>query len=351
MVSFHIGDRPVGYHHAPLVIVEIGINHEGSLETAKRMVDAAAHAGAELIKHQTHVVEDEMTDAARQVVPGNASESIYDIMQRCALSEDDEHRLKEYVEAQGLIFLSTPFSRAAADRLERMDVRAYKIGSGECNNYPLIDHIAAFGKPVILSTGMNDLASVGKAVDILRKRGVPFALMHCTNVYPTPPELVRLGAMTQLQEAFPDAVMGLSDHSLTNLPCLGAVALGASLLERHFTNDKQRPGPDIVCSMDGPELRALIDGANILFKARGGTKAPVAEEAATIAFAYATVVTIAPVAQGEALSRDNVWVKRPGTGGIRAEHFEALLGKRATRAMRPGEHLSWKDVAMAGGAA
>lgn len=347
MVSFHIGGRPIGPHHEPLVIAEIGINHEGSLETARQMVDAAAAAGAELIKHQTHVVDDEMTDAARAVIPGNASESIYDIMQRCALSEDDERALKDYVEDKGLLYLSTPFSRAAADRLERMDVPAYKIGSGECNNYPLIDHVAAFGKPVIVSTGMNDIASVGKAVAVLRRHGVPFALMHCTNVYPTPPELVRLGAMTQLQETFPDAVIGLSDHSLTNLPCLGAVALGASLLERHFTDSKRRHGPDIVCSMDGAELRSLIEGARILFKARGGTKAPVAEEAPTIAFAYATVVTIAAVAEGEPLSRENLWVKRPGTGAIRAEHFEALLGKRATRALRSGEHLSWKDVGAA----
>ena len=134
------------------------------------MVDAAARAGVEVVKHQTHIVEDEMSGAARKVVPGNATVSIYEIMQRCALSEDDEKELQDYVEAKGMIFMSTPFSRAAADRLQRMNVPAYKIGSGECNNYPLLKHIAAFGKPIILSTGMNTIDSVRKAVDDFRER-------------------------------------------------------------------------------------------------------------------------------------------------------------------------------------
>ena len=342
--EFEIAGRPVGLAHRPLVIAEIGINHEGSLRTACEMVDAAADAGAELIKHQTHVVEDEMSPAAREVIPGNANESIWEIMERCALDEEEERALKEYVEKRGMIFLSTPFSRAAADRLESMDVAAYKIGSGECNNYPLIDHIARFGKPVVLSTGMNDIASVGKAVDVLRKHGVPYALLHCTNVYPTPPELVRLGAMTQLQEAFPDAVVGLSDHTLTNYPCLGAVALGASILERHFTDRRDRPGPDIECSMDPDDLRQLIEASDILFRARGGDKRAVEAERPTIDFAYATVVTTAPIAAGETLSRDNLWVKRPGTGEIRAEDYERLLGARAKRALAEGEHLRWDQV-------
>ena len=216
MKEFMIDDRKIGPGYPPLVIAEIGINHEGSLEVAKQMVDAAAKAGAEVIKHQTHIVEDEMADAAKKVIPGNADVSIYEIMKRCALSEEDETELKRYVESKGMIFISTPFSRAAADRLERMGVAAYKIGSGECNNYPLIKHIAGFGKPMIVSTGMNDIASIQKTVDIMEAYGVPYALLHCTNLYPTKPEWIRLGAMTQLQQAFPNAVVGLSDHSLNN---------------------------------------------------------------------------------------------------------------------------------------
>ena len=142
-----------------------------------------------------------------------------------------------------MIFISTPFSRAAADRLQRMNVPAYKIGSGECNNYPLLKHIASFGKPMILSTGMNTIESVGKAVAILESARVPYALLHTTNLYPTPPHLVRLGAMVELGKAFPRAVIGLSDHTTDNVACLGAVALGASILERHFTDRMDRVGP------------------------------------------------------------------------------------------------------------
>lgn len=179
--EIQIENRKVGLNHSPLVIVEIGINHEGSLKTAFEMVDAAWKAGAEVIKHQTHVVEDEMSKEAKKVIPGNANVSIYEIMERCALNEEDEIKLKDYVESKGMIFMSTPFSRAAADRLERMGVSSYKIGSGECNNYPLIEHIAAFRKPMIVSTGMNDIEQVRKTVEILENYNVPYVLMYSLN--------------------------------------------------------------------------------------------------------------------------------------------------------------------------
>lgn len=344
MKEFMIDDRKIGPDYPPLVIAEIGINHEGSLEVAKQMVDAAAKAGAEVIKHQTHIVEDEMADAAKKVIPGNADVSIYEIMKRCALSEEDETELKRYVESKGMIFISTPFSRAAADRLERMGVVAYKIGSGECNNYPLIKHIASFGKPMIVSTGMNDIASIQKTVDIMEAYGVPYALLHCTNLYPTKPEWIRLGAMTQLQQAFPNAVVGLSDHSLNNNACLAATALGACILERHFTDSKYRPGPDIICSMDGAEMAELIQSSREIFQMRGGKKAALKEEQVTIDFAFATVVAIADIHAGEPFTMENIWVKRPGTGEIKAVDFESLLGKKANKNIKNGEQLSWKDV-------
>ena len=339
-----IAARKIGPAHPPLVVAEIGINHEGSLKTAFEMVDAAKRAGVEVVKHQTHVVEDEMSGAAKKVVPGNAKVSIYEIMERCALSEDDERKLKEHVESRGMIFMSTPFSRAAADRLQRMNVPAYKIGSGECNNYPLLKHIASFGKPMILSTGMNTIESVGKAVAIFEAARVPHALLHTTNLYPTPPHLVRLGAMVELGKAFPRAVIGLSDHTTDNVACLGAVALGASILERHFTDRMDRPGPDIVCSMDEPRCRELIEQSRTLHAELGGTKGPAKEEQVTIDFAFATVVTIAPVKAGEPFSMQNLWVKRPGTGPIPAERFESILGKKASRNIPADTHLAEGDV-------
>jgi N-acetylneuraminate synthase len=172
-MTFQIENRKIGLDYPPLVIAEVGINHDGSFEKAIKMVDDAYIAGCECVKFQSHVIEDEMIP--NDVIPGNATESIWSIMKRCALTEQEEIRVKTYVEAKGMIYLCTPFSRAAAERLKGMGVTAYKIGSGECNNYPLIKHIAAEGKPVILSTGMNDLASVAPAVEILRKACVQFA--------------------------------------------------------------------------------------------------------------------------------------------------------------------------------
>ncbi len=343
--EFSIGNRKVGLAHEPLVIAEIGINHEGSLDTAIAMVDAAHQAGAEVIKHQTHIVEDEMSDEAKQVIPGNADVSIYEIMQRCALSEDDEWVLMNYVNAKGMQFISTPFSRAAALRLRRMGIPAYKIGSGECNNYPLIRLVASFGKPVIVSTGMNNLSSIAKAVGILRAAKLPFALLHCTNVYPTPHELVRLGGMTALAAAFPDAVIGLSDHTVDNYACLGAVALGASILERHFTDSMARPGPDIVCSMDSAALSDLIAGSRAIFKARGGNKGHAPEEEVTMQFAFASVVADADIAPGDTFSEDNLWVRRPGTGDFNAGDYEKLIGKTAARLIKKGSQLRRGDVA------
>ena len=308
--KFSIGDIVIGKNEEPLVIPEMGINHEGSLEVAKLIVDAAYRSGAKIIKHQTHVVEDEMSHAAKNVIPGNSDVSIYDVMERCALSKDEEYDLMKYVESKGMVFLSTPFSRAAADRLEKFGVLAYKIGSGELNNYPLIEHIAAFGKPMILSTGMNDINHIQKAVNILEKYNVPFALMHTTNLYPTPPELVRLGAMQQMMETFPEI-------------------LGANLVERHFIDDRKRPGPDVICSMNESELKELVTAAKNIRKMFGGKKEAAKEEQVTIDFAFATVVTIKNIKAGEIFTKENLWVKRPGTGEILAEEYKDILGKKA----------------------
>lgn len=343
MKTIVIGNRSISSNDPPLIICEIGINHEGSIKIAKEMVDAAYNAGAEIIKHQTHIVEDEMSPLAKTVIPGNSNDSIYKIMERCALSEEDEIDLKNYVETKGMLFISTPFSRAAADRLKKMDVVAYKIGSGEMNNHPLIRHIASFGKPMIVSTGMNDIESIKKTVTILEEYKVEFALMHTTNLYPTTSEQVRLGAILEMMEAFPDVLIGLSDHTLNNNACLAAVALGASIIERHFTDHKDRLGPDIICSMTPDDLKSLIRDSNEIYKMRGGSKQPLREEKVTIDFAFATVVTIRDVKKGEVLDESNIWVKRPGTGEIAAEHFASILGRRFSRELKADTHLSWKD--------
>lgn len=344
MNEFNIAGRLIGDSHPPIIIAEIGINHEGSLDTAIDLADAAINSGAEIVKHQTHIVEDEMSMEAKLIIPAHADKSIYEIIERCALSENDEYLLMKHVQKRGAIFMSSPFSRAAANRLAKFDVPAFKIGSGECSNYPLVKHIASFGKPIILSTGMNTVDTIRPSVEILRKAKVPFALLHCTNIYPTPPELVRLGAIQILREAFPDAVLGLSDHTTSNYTCLGAVALGASILERHFTDSMDRPGPDISSSMDPNSLKSLIEGSEIIFKARGGEKTPIAGEAQTIAFAFASVVATRDIARGELISSENIWVRRPSGGDFNVLDYETLFGKTAVSDIKGGYQLKTTDV-------
>jgi sialic acid synthase SpsE len=338
-----IGERHIGPDHPPLVIAEVGINHEGSIEKALQLVDAAAQAGAELVKFQCHITEKEMIPT--DMTPGDiSSERLWDIIKRCELTEDEEKQVQSYCRQKNVIYLSTPFSREAADRLEKMGVPAFKVGSGECNNIPLLEHIAAKGKPMILSTGMNDLASIGRSVDAIRQYGVPLALMHCTSMYPTPYDKVRLGAVTELRESFPDLPIGLSDHSMNIWTCLGAVALGACVLEKHFTISRKWPGPDTGISIEPGELHDLIVGSGAIWQARGGSKSRLPEEQPVIDFAYATVVTIAPVSCGATFSRDNVWVKRPGTGRILAERLDEIIGRKAVRDLPADVHIAPEDI-------
>lgn len=344
MNEINISGRLIGEGHPPLIIAELGINHNGSIKTAKQMVDSAFRCGVEVIKHQTHIVDDEMSNAAKGVIPGNTKKSIYKIMEECALSEEDEIDLKQYIESKGMIFISTPFSRAAANRLNKMGVKAFKIGSGECNNYPLLRHVAKFGKPIILSTGMNTITGIAKAVSIFESYNIPYALLHTTNLYPTPPSLVRLGAMVELKQEFPSAVIGLSDHTTNNISCIGAVALGASILERHFTDSMDRQGPDIVCSMDEEQCRNLINDTYTLHLELGGKKGPTEEEKITMNFAFATVVAIQDIKKGDKLNKNNIWVKRPACGEISAENYDDILGKVASVDIINDSHLNYSDI-------
>ena len=342
--KFKIGNRMVGEGYKPLVIAEIGINHNGSLKLAKKIVDAAKNAGAEIIKHQTHIPDEEMSSKAKKVIPVHTNESIYEIIKKCSLSEIDEIKLKKYTESKGLIFISTPFSKQAAIRLHKMNIQAFKIGSGECNNYPLIEHIANYKKPIILSTGMNSIKSIKPAVEILRQKKIKFALLHCTNIYPTPPELVRLQAMSELKKAFPDAVIGLSDHTTSNYTCLAAIGLGASIVERHFIDKKNRKGADIECSMNKKELKDLIIGSETIFKSLKGKKEIIKEEKITTDFAFSTVVTTKKILKGQKFSKNNIWLKRPNDGDFGPKDYKSLIGKISKINMDEGYKIKKKDI-------
>lgn len=344
-MEIDIAGRKIGPAHPPLVIAEIGINHGGDLSVAKEMVRLAAGAGCEMIKHQTHIIEDEMTDEAKSIFPPNAEVSIWHVMERCALSRDEEAELKRYTEELGMIWISTPFSRAAADFLEELDVPAYKIGSGEADNLPLIRHIAKKGKPVIFSTGMQTIDTIRASVQILEDAGVPYALLECTNLYPSPAEIVSLRGVTDLKNAFPKAVVGFSDHSIGPEMALASVALGACILERHYTDTRYRKGPDIINSMDPAELRFLIDRSKEIWVAANNPKQRTEAEEPVYAFARASVVADRDLPAGHVITESDIWARRPGSGEIPGYEFDKVVGKTLTRAVTRNTQLKWADLA------
>ncbi|MDZ4130589.1 MAG: N-acetylneuraminate synthase family protein [Hydrogenophaga sp.] len=339
-----IAHRDISPAHPPLVVAEIGINHGGSLDVAKGMVLAAHRAGCEMVKHQTHFVDDEMTDEAKQIFPPNADKSIWDVMEECALSKDDEIALKTYAESLGMIYISTPFSRAAADFLNDIGVSAFKIGSGECNHVPLIRHIASFGKPIIMSTGMQTIDGMRPSVKALDDAGVDYALLECTNLYPSPPEIVSLQGITELKSAFPRAVIGFSDHSIGPEMALSAVALGACILERHFTDTRYRKGPDISCSMDPAELKFLIDRSREIHTALHNPKVRTAPEEDVYRFARGSMVADRDLPAGHVVPPSDIWARRPGSGEISVQHFDRLVGAKLTRAVKRNQQLLWSDL-------
>ncbi|NNJ67641.1 MAG: polyhydroxyalkanoate biosynthesis repressor PhaR [Boseongicola sp.] len=341
-----IAHRKIGPTEPPLVIAEIGINHGGSLDVAKHMVSLAARSGCEIVKHQTHFVEDEMTAEAKDVLPPNAGgKSIWQVMEESALSADDEITLKNHAEDLGLIYISTPFSRSAADFLEEIGVPAFKIGSGEADHLPLIRHIAAKGKPVIMSTGMQTIESIGASVQILEDAGIEYALLECTNLYPSPPEIVSLRGVTDLRAAFPNAVVGFSDHSIGPEMALASVALGACILERHFTDTRYREGPDIINSMDPSELRHLIDRSREIHIALHNEKRRTSAEEPVYRFARTSVVADRDLQEGHLIEESDIWGRRPGSGEIAGYEFEKVVGKRLTRAVTKNTQLKWSDLA------
>ena len=339
-----IENRTISSKDAPLIIAELGINHGGNFSVAEQMVRKAAEKGCEVIKHQTHFLEDEMTQDAKHIMPPNANVSIWDVMEKCSLTRDEEINLKKLVEDLGMIYISTPFSRSAADFLNDINVPAFKIGSGECDNLLLLEHIAGFGKPIILSTGMQDLLSVKKPVEIFEKHGIQYALLECTNIYPCPPEDIALGSLTQLSHEFPNAQIGFSDHSIGPSMALAAVALGATIIEKHFTDTMDREGPDISCSMNPDELEHLIKESKHIAQARDRKKFIADIEKDVYRFARSSVVTDKDLKKGDTIDRQNIWAKRPGNGEIPAFEFEKVLGKTLKRDIARNNQIKWSDL-------
>lgn len=335
-----IDDKQIGGGSPCFIIAEAGINHNGSFGMATEMVLAAAKAGADAIKFQTHFPEHEMLRDG--VSASYVGESLFDLLTRVSLTRDDHFKLKKLAERSGMIFMSTPFSREAADFLDELGISVFKTGSGELTNLPLLEHIAQKGKPMIISTGMSSSEEIELTVGRVKAINPHFALMHCTSTYPTPYEHMNLGYINKLKAKF-GVPVGLSDHSIGNYVAFAAPPLGASLIEKHFTLSRDLPGPDQQASIEPEELAELVKGIRAIEKALGDEKLIQPGEQEVRNMANHSVVTIKDLPAGKIIEADDVWVKRPGIG-IPAKHLPDIIGKKAKKNIKNDVLLSWDDI-------
>jgi N,N'-diacetyllegionaminate synthase len=337
-----IAGRALGPGRPALVVAEIGNNHDGSVRQAERLIEAAAESGADAVKLQTHIADAEMLPSTP--TPPHFDEPRYELTKRMELSRDDHLRLKAYASERGLVFFSSPFSVEAVELLEDVGVPAYKIASGEVTNPPLVEAVAATGKPVLLSTGMSGLEDVERAAAILRGSGSPFLVMQCTSTYPCPPELVNLRAMVAMGERL-GVPYGLSDHTRGVWSAVAAVALGAVAVEKHFTLSKRLYGPDHHSSLVPEELAQLVEGVREVEAALGdGLKERDPAHDAVRATFEKSVVTRIAIPAGAVLEREMLTTKRPGTG-IPAALLAEVLGRRAAHELEPDHLLQEADLA------
>jgi N,N'-diacetyllegionaminate synthase len=337
-----IGAHELAPGRPPLVIAEIGNNHDGSIGQARALIDAAAEAGAHAVKFQTHIAEAEMLPSTP--TPPHFDEPRYAFTQRMELSYDQHSQLKAYAEEKGLVFFSSPFSTEAVELLERLDVPLYKIASGEVTNPPLIEAVAATGKPVLMSTGMSGLEDVDRAMTILRAAGSPVIVLQCQSTYPCPPELVNLRGMETLAERY-DCPVGLSDHTPDIYTCIAAAALGAVALEKHFTLSRRLYGPDHHASLEPADLARLVEGVRQVNLAMGsGEKLRDPSLDPARATFEKSIVARVQIPAGETIAAAMLTTKRPGNG-IPAVRFAEVQGRRAARDIAANALLEEADLA------
>lgn len=325
------------------IIAEAGDNHNGSLDLAFQLVDKAAQAGADCVKFQTFVTEEVISKRAEkaeyQKESTGADESQYEMVKKLELTFDNFRQLQQYAEEKGLMFLSTPFDIPSVDFLQSIDVPYFKIPSGEITNLPYLIRIAKTGRDVILSTGMAEMEEIEAAVRLLRENGAgEISLLHCNTEYPTPMEDVNLRAMLTLKEKFHVRV-GYSDHTKGIEVPIAAVAMGAEIIEKHFTLDHDMEGPDHKASLEPDELEAMVTGIRNIEKALGsGIKTASGSEKKNIDIARKSIVARRKIAKGEILTEDNLAVKRPGNGISPMKWYE-ILGTEAVRDFEEDEMI------------
>lgn len=343
-----LGERKIGPGFPPFIVAEVAVNHEGKIDIAKDLVRKAKEAGADCVKFQIHCLDNEILP---QGVPrsGNmpAGKGLWEILEETNLSIEEHKEIKRFCEELGIWYLCTPFSRDGADILEKeIGVDFYKIGSGEITNLPLIEHIARKGKPMIISTGMTELKEVMETVKLVKKIGTPFMLTHCTSAYPCPYEIVNLSLVPEYMKKFKVPV-GLSDHSATIYTAFGAVALGACLIEKHYTYNKKAIGIDHASSIEPQELAELVKGCQAVFKAIGKPERKIQKrEKPIVAWARESVVAECDVPAGSKITKEMVWVKRPSPqqGEIAAKDLKKVIGKKAKINITKDTKLKWQDL-------
>jgi len=324
-----------------LVIAEAGVNHNGDIELAKQLVDEACTAGADYIKFQTFKAENLVTAKARkteyQERQTGSDESQYSMLKRLELLYRDFVVLNDYCKAKGISFLSTPFDNESIEFLDKLGMQVWKIPSGEVTNYPYLVKIAETHKPIIMSTGMCTLDDVNSAIQVLNSHGCgPISLLHCTTEYPAPYSEVNLKAMETLRSRF-NLPVGYSDHTQGIVIPIAAVAMGAVVLEKHFTLDKTMEGPDHKASLDPGELKAMIEAIrNVEVSLGDGAKTPTDSERRNMGIARKSIVAMKPIREGEQFTTENITTKRPGSG-INPMRWNEVLGQCAKRSFEEDE--------------
>lgn len=349
MDAITIGNRKVGSGEPVFIIAEAGVNHNGDLDLARRLIDAAAEAGADAVKFQTFVADRLVTRAApkaeyqRQTT--DTKESQYEMLKKLELLPDAHRELKLRAEQHGMVFLSAPFDSESADLLEKLDVPAFKIGSGELTDLPLLEHIARKGRPMILSTGMSEMREVEQTVRTLQKAGQDqIALLHCVSSYPAPTEDVNLRAMDTLRQVF-NVPVGYSDHTEGIRVAVLAVACGACIIEKHLTLDRKLPGPDHRMSLEPDEFKTMVRAVRSVETALGdGVKRPMESERNTRAIARRSLVAATDLPAGTVLEAHHLTAKRPGLG-LPPSELARLIGRRLSKSLRADDMITWSDMA------
>ncbi len=345
-MDIEIAGRRIGPRHPCFVIAEAGVNHNGQLPLALRLVEAAFAAKADAVKFQTFKADALVTRTAPkadyQRESTGADESQWEMIRRLQLSSENFEEIKRRCDQLGILFLSTPFDQDSADFLDRLGVAAFKISSGDLTNYPLLESIASMGKPLIVSTGMSFLGEVEQALRVIHRAGNRQAiLLHCVSNYPADPADTNLRSMQTMSAAF-GVPVGYSDHTLGLGVSFAAVALGACVLEKHFTLNRALPGPDHEASLEPEELTALVQGVRSVEAALGhGRKEPAAREANTAAVARRSLVAACDIVSGTVLTKEHIAVKRPGTG-LPPSMFDYLTGKKAKTFIPASTMLTWE---------